>query len=389
MTKKLFWVGDAVAQTGFARVTHGVLDQLYKTGDYDISVLGVNYNGDPHDYPYRIYPARLGGDLLGYNRLAPLVEIEKPDILVLFNDIWVVLQYLKLLEECKHKVPMATYFPVDSRGYIPDWVKPLYTLDKVFVYTNFAVDVLQEAGFKKPVTVIPHGIDTDMYFPIKQSEARASLNGLNPDDFIVFNGNRNQPRKRIDITVKGFCQFAKDKPDARFYAHMGIVDAGWDLIPLVERECKRHGMKGETGFRLILTHPNLGPANAVTEKELNVIYNTADVGINTSLGEGWGLVPFEQAACGVPQITTDYSASKELFEGRGHLLPIRQFITAEKVNTEGGLVHEDDVAEALEHYYNDKDQRMADAAKVFEFTQKPEFRWENIAKIWDRHLKEL
>jgi hypothetical protein len=52
----------------------------------------------------------------------------------------------------------------------------------------------------------------------------------------VFNGNRNQFRKRIDITISAFAEFAKDKPDAMLYLHMGTKDQGWDVMQLFGRE---------------------------------------------------------------------------------------------------------------------------------------------------------
>jgi hypothetical protein len=56
-----------------------------------------------------------------------------------------------------------------------------------------------------------------------------------------FNGNRNQPRKRIDLTVKGFIEFAKDKPDARLWLNMGAKDMGWEIIPLFKRVARDAG----------------------------------------------------------------------------------------------------------------------------------------------------
>ena len=49
---KILWYGDACSNTGFARVTHSVLDHLSK--EHEVVVLGINYTGDPHEYPYKI-----------------------------------------------------------------------------------------------------------------------------------------------------------------------------------------------------------------------------------------------------------------------------------------------------------------------------------------------
>jgi len=380
---KLFWVGDAVVASGFATVTHGVLDNI-SAEEYDINVLGVNYNGDPHDYNYKIWPAKQGGDMMGFGKIKNLVDHIQPDIVVLFNDLWVVSKYHELIEGYEGKV--ITYFPVDSMGYNLDWVKPLNKFNRVMVYTEFAKRTLREVGFKKRVDIIPHGVNLDKFFPMPKTEARKELNGLEDDMFIVFNGNRNQPRKRIDLTVKGFCQFAEGKPDAKIYLHMGLLDSGWDLLSLMRRECKKYGL--DIAERLIITNPKLSPGNAVTIEHLNVIYNCADVGVNTSLGEGWGLVNFEQAACKVPQIVTNYSANPELYTDRGLLLPLRQQLTSIQINTEGGLVHEDDLAEALNTYYYDRELMAKHAEDMYNFVLQPQFSWKEVGKRFDKVFKE-
>jgi D-inositol-3-phosphate glycosyltransferase len=68
-----------------------------------------------------------------------------------------------------------------------------------------------------------------------------------------------------------------------------------------------------------MTTQSDGPPNVSVEM-LNTIYNACDVGVNTCKGEGWGLVNFEHAACGVPQVVPDHTSCKEIFEGYGELI---------------------------------------------------------------------
>ena len=85
---------------------------------------------------------------------------------------------------------------------------------------------------------------------------------------------------------------------------MGVEDCGWNIVLLA----KRHGIED----RLILTaHMPFLPV--VSNRVLNCIYNACDVGINTSIGEGWGLVSFEHAATGAGQIVPRHSACEELW----------------------------------------------------------------------------
>ncbi len=88
--------------------------------------------------------------------------------------------------------------------------------------------------------------------------------------------------------MKGFAIFAADKPkNVRLYLHMGIQDTGWNVLTLAERY--------SITDRLILTSRSMG-IPAVSDEELNGIYNACEVGLNASSSEGWGLVSFKHGA---------------------------------------------------------------------------------------------
>jgi hypothetical protein len=81
--------------------------------------------------------------------------------------------------------------------------------------------------------------------------------GLKEEDFIVFNGNRNQFRKRIDITISAFAEFAKERPNAKLYLHMGTKDQGWDVMQVFGREMVRRGL--DPNGRIIMTAQTPNP----------------------------------------------------------------------------------------------------------------------------------
>ncbi len=101
------------------------------------------------------------------------------------------------------------------------------------------------------------------------------------------------------------------------------------------------------------------------------------------------LCNFEQSACKVPQIVPDYSACAELYKDRGLLVPVRQYLTASMINTEGGLLHEDDVAQALETYYTSPDLMKQHAEAMYEYILQPQFEWANVAKRFEKELKSI
>ena len=89
---KILWYGDILSNTGFARVTHSILEHLANT--LEVVAFGIHYHGDPHDLPFKIYPAgaQNPSDRFGIGRLPQVVQKEKPDFIICLNDIWIVNQ---------------------------------------------------------------------------------------------------------------------------------------------------------------------------------------------------------------------------------------------------------------------------------------------------------
>lgn len=374
---KLLWVGDAVAVTGFARVTHNLLGYLGR--DFEIVVLASNFHGDPHGLPYKIYPAtnRFASALFGEQRIRDIVLKENPDIVFCINDSWIIndlyTQIADLHDQGKFK--FVGYYPVDGI----DWFNVLSVTannwDQVLVYTKFGCEEARKAGLKQKPVYFPHGIDPDVFYPTDKIQARKDLK-LPLDKFIVFNGNRNQPRKRIDLTIKAFAKMAQNAPDAVLYLHMGNKDMGWNIQQLFAKEMIRYDL--DPARRLILSGTKVQGNQQVSIDMLNQIYNAADVGVNTCEGEGWGLVNFEHAACRVAQIVPNHTACKEIFEGAGDLIDIEHAIADKDFGRDMFAVSVDHLASLLEHHYNDPHYSKERAETCYQRVTDPQFHWETL-----------
>jgi glycosyltransferase involved in cell wall biosynthesis len=386
--KKILVVGDSpTVKTGFSRVCEQICLGLYNAG-HQVILLGVNDPADRHDYPFYIYPAFSiqGQDVLGLQKLPQVIAKEKPDVVLLFNDCWVCEQYYMQIQK-QYEVgnfKLFAYFPVDSHGYMPFLVKWLHEIDGVATYTQFGVDVLKAAKFKGEAQVFPHGVDTKTFYPVGKLEARHQLGLSNlKQDFVVLNANRNQPRKRIDLTIKGFAKFAQGKDDVWLYLHMGTKDVGWDVIPLFEREMRAYGNVVD---RLVLTDKSPRPGS-VPEAMLNLIYNSADVYVNTSLGEGWSLTNMEASICGVPQVVPNHSACAELWgEGRGVLLDVVDWQTDKDCLIERGAISVDHLAKTLDKLYKNQTLRQQLGTKTRSYFNQSKFDWAQITKDMEAWL---
>jgi glycosyltransferase involved in cell wall biosynthesis len=376
---KILYCGDAFVQTGFGRVAAHLLPILAK--EHDVHVLAVNYWGDycPEAQDYKVYPAGIhGNDPFGAHRIASIVQQIKPDLIWTTNDFWVNLGLWEGVKSLKEQLGFKfySYSPIDSYGIFPETMQVAMEWDGFGVYTEFGAKEIRKAGYEGSLDIIPHGVDRTSFFPIDQNECRREL-GVPEDTFIVLNGNRNQPRKRIDITIKSFIRFAKDKPDARLWLHMGPKDMGWDLIPLFKRMARDEDY--DAANKLILTSPHFDVNNCLPIEQLNKVYNACDIGINTCMGEGWGLVNFEHAATGKAQVVPDHTSLKEIFYNVPRM-DIESWEVDRNYGLDRGIPSASHGTELLSYYYDNRDVLKKDADWCYERACEPAFEWDNIGK---------
>lgn len=365
---RLLWIGDAVVPTGFATVTHSVLNHLRH--DWEVVVSGVNYDGAAHDLPYRVMPAWQGGDMWGMNRFSDLCAEFNPAAVVINNDWWNVAQFARIAPE---GVPLIGYMPVDGEHLDPVAMKELNKLHAAVWYTHFGHRAACAAGFTGRREVIPHGIDMGMFQPMDRATARRILGlRVRPDAFIVGNVNRNQPRKRLDLTIQIFAAWIKQHRISNAYLllHCAQKDTGWDL----RRVATCYGIAD----RLILTGAE-DIRDLQDVRRMKAIYSSLDVQMTTTLGEGWGLTTMEGMACGIPQIVPDASALGE-WAAPAMKVPCSRTLIHPEINTAGALVDEAPFVAALQALYQSKAARNRLAMQGLALLRGEAFRWESVAR---------
>jgi len=199
--------------------------------------------------------------------------------------------------------------------------------------------------------------------------------------FIVLNANRNMPRKRIDLTMQGFAQFARDKPaNVKLYLHMATEDSGWNVLILA----RRYGIFD----RLIMTQAdNRRPQ--FSDEQLNLLYNACDVGITTTTGEGWGMVSFEHAATRAAQIVPRHTSLADLWKGAAEFIEPAFELTYPGNLTEAHLVTPQAVAAALQKLHDGEEYRQRLAEAAYLNATRPELCWSAISLRWKRLFTEL
>lgn len=393
---KILVVTHGAAATGFSRVADGIISNLLS--EYNFYQFATNHRKNIVEGRWPIFGNPNDMDAYGLDRLTELIDLIQPQIILIMNDLWFFCMHLPRLTQKANRPVLIGYCPVDGKLTRPDLYKGIAHLDQIVAYTNFgatelrkvldSVDHKQSAHLGHDIHIIPHGVDTDTFFPLdqdsfqKRNQAKQIWfhNKEDSDGFIVLNASKHQPRKRIDLTIEGFAKFAKDKPqNVKLYLHTGATFDGPDIRVLAQ--------KAGILERLLISPGWLQDHPAVNDEQLNLLYNACDVGINTSMGEGWGLVSFEHAATGAPQIIPNHSACTELWSQINTLLPTNKEMEHKGLGMIWSEIDPTDIANVLQQLYTDKLFYQSQAEKSYNIALKEIYNWQNIASRWDDLFK--
>ncbi len=403
----LLAIGSNLASAGLTRVMHSILGQLKSR--YEIHYIGIAYKGPIFkDEGLTLYPSNLkGGDVWGVYQGKAAIASLKPDIVFLMNDLWMLPQYLHAFEPYRKQFKLVVYVPFDGKLADDNGIDTLRSVDRFAVYSEFARQEVEQAAARlrqagndcqfSAVDVISLGVDTTTFYPLSGSiEAQVQANGrlqakqaIFPDEpdlwdsFVVLNANRPQPRKRIDLTLESFALFARNKPaNVRLYLHHAI------MTPTERAAIVALAQQFGVLERLQLT-PVTMERDRISDRDLNQLYNACEVGINTAMGEGWGLVSFEHAATGAAQIVPQHSACAEIWTGAAALLaPVKRYVPSFSP-LEMADVDPKQGAETLETLYCDRNHLQTLSKAAYHRANHPQYRWQQIAQKWEQLFAEM
>ena len=311
--------------TGYSKVSYGILRQLAKLPWLAVTHFGFQkFPQQQFADGYRPYPA--GVEVIdaaageepfeqgfGFKQLPDVIKKVQPDIVMIYNDMSVVGKFIIEMDKAGVSGSTKTWVYCDQvyttqlQGYL-DMLN--LKAERIFTFTSGWKQCLKDQGVNRPIDVLLHGFEADLYKPLPRNEIRKNLK-IPEEAFVYLNVNRNQPRKRYDILVMAFVELVVKYPTKPIFM-MCICDkgekGGWWLFELYQRELKLRGVPiDQFGGRLMISSQDM----VFKDEDINVFYNCADVGVNSADGEGWGLCNFEQMGVGVPQVVPNLGGFKE------------------------------------------------------------------------------
>ena len=269
---------------------------------FDLSTDTNNVSG-LDDSSVKLYPVD------GYGNpdlLREIIKMEKPDAIFIITDPRYFTWLFQIENEIRKKMPII-YLNIWDDYPAPLYNKAYYeSCDALLAISkqtkNINEIVLGDKAKDKVIKYVPHGLNSDLYFPIdKNSEEitkiKKNIFGDKEIDFLMFFNSRNIRRKQIPDTMMAFRMFLDTLPQEKadkcsFLLHTEVIsEHGTDL------EAVRELLFGEK-------YPNAVyfSTNKVSAQELNLLYNLSDVQILLTSNEGWGLTLTEAMLTGTPFI---------------------------------------------------------------------------------------
>lgn len=383
-----FYGDSPTCATGFGQVSRNILPALQATGRYEVDILGINYWGDPHTYPFRIWPMAINPNRDPYGRQRLQQHLMDPryefDILFFLQDTFILdfmPQLISTLKTSGKNFKSVFYYPIDGIPKV-DWVKAASAVDYPVTYTNFGFEqsVAAVPELKDRLKVVPHGVNPQVFYPVRPEEAanfRKQFFGGLADKFIFLNVNRNQQRKDIPATIRAFHEFKKQRPDSILYLHMAAQDQGWNLPEVI----KAYGLDITSD---VILPQKFTPANGFPLEVLNLIYNSCDAVISTTLGEGWGLSWTEAMATKRPVIfPSNTCLSQYITEETGFPYPSggdpdHETVIPNDNEVVRPMAHVGKMVERMLEVYDNRERAQERAEAAFNMVSN--------TLVWDKHI---
>lgn len=380
------------ASNGYSNVVYHLSKQLANYKDIQLTIFGFQhfYQIDNHrtDFPpnVQVFDAlahenpKTNG--FGIELVEDFVKQQRPDVCIIYNDSTIVSAFLQKIRGSGVPTKIIIYYdqvtPYQKKEYI-DLINRMS--DMVVTFTPYWEEVVKDLGCTLPTDYLCHGIDDNTYFPIPKDVARRYFS-LNPDDFIILNTNRNQPRKRLDIMMKVFAEVVSRYPDSNIKLLIGTSLTGaWNLMDIYERELKKRGVSFEVGKKHLIV---IDRAQRLSDHENCLLLNTADIGINTCEGAGFELIQVEMGLCGKPQIVPNIGGLQESFDETCSYVvepTLAYYIDSSRdgVGGEAMLCDYMDFVDGIVNYYENRDLIVKHGAILRDrFLRK--YRWKDIGK---------
>lgn len=393
--KVLVLSDHALSTSGVGTQTRHLINGLLKKGRWTFRQFGGAIRHDDYrtvvvNPDFIIKPV----DAFGTPELLRVtLATERPDVLLLFTDPRFFIWIWEMEDEIKQICPIA-YWHVWDNEPTPRFNDILYdSTDLINCHSDITYKMVSE-NFPQKTNFIPHALPQDLFYKLDNNAIKEYRRGLlgeeRADYFIAFWMNRNARRKRPNDVLLSWSYFIKNlasrgKKDALLIMHTDPFDQEG---PNLQKTAEMLGIQDSVLFS----------NQRVDFEKVNIMQNMADVVLNISYAEGFGLGTLEAMQCGTPIIALKTGGlTRQVVDHRdgsenGVALSVetRSLVGSQYVP----YIFEDyvsceTVAAALTKMYNlTPEEKVALSEKVRNYAL-TEFNYQKTIDEWDRTLYNL
>lgn len=406
---------------GYSKVVYYISKYLGRYDDIELTIYGfqnfANTSGASirsdipatvkiHDAYATENPKRNG---FGELEIGRFIKNNPQDVIIIFNDNVITTAVTNnILNECgseRKNFRLVSYmdqvYAYQKRSYI-DFLNTHF--DAIIAFTPYWAETARKLGIKKsmPMYVFPHGFDEKLYYPIPTKLARMYFNyDQDSNSFMVLQLNRNQPRKNLSATVVSWVEFCERhyqvnvknaKVDFKVNKHTKRpikliiatqMDGYQNLWDLFESECKFRDVPWEYVKATIVPVQN---PQQLSDRDINILYNVCDVGLNTTLGSGFELCTSEHLGVGKPQIASHTGGIKD-YISENNSTPIYPLFHTYGDNKSNGIICKDEhtdphnYAEAFWKYFSNP-ELVAKHGRNGRSDMLTHYRWETMVEFF-------
>jgi glycosyltransferase involved in cell wall biosynthesis len=173
-----------------------------------------------------------------------------------------------------------------------EWIENMNKMDEIWTTSKWAKQVFIDSGVTVPIFAFNLGVDPNFY-PVKRE--------LKNNTFTFMSVGSPSTRKNSQLTVNAFLKLFEGRDNVRL------------LYKTIDSPDARIYRNGE--IFSIQKHPQIDIVDLdLPIEDLAKLYDSADCVVYPTSGEGWGMLPFQAIAKGIPTICTNATACTEYAE---------------------------------------------------------------------------
>jgi glycosyltransferase involved in cell wall biosynthesis len=269
------------------------------------------------------------------------------------------------------------YSMLEVTGIPADWVEQANALDEVWVPSEFNRETFASSGVKRPVHVMPLGVDVNYFHPFISSKRIE-------DRFVFMSVFEWGERKAPEVLMHAYNREFSASDDVLLLLKVINTDPAVNI----ERHVEAMRLADDRAPVVMVLNQN------IPSYQMGSIYCSSDCFVLPTRGEGWGMPTLEAMSCGLPTISTLWSAQTEFFnKDVGYPIEVEKLIPAVAKcpyyeGFEWADPDVDQVASLMRYVYENREEARAKGLRASIWARE-NWTWLDAAKRIKTRLEEI